>query len=175
MTTLVRANVTVLDDNGKETEYNAYTAYFNSKIGDFFADAVELMYAAAMEEEDQLDRAYVLEMMEKFRKLDSDDLFAFVSLSANILYYDGISGLLTDSMSEAAGNVFNELLVVEELYANYISQGSTMSRDAFISTAESLKSDYTNLADKSDLADFEEMYNFYMAALEKVKAEKTEE
>jgi hypothetical protein len=84
-----------------------------------------------------------------------------MSIHGNVLYHNGISRFFTVKMSSEAADVFRSMLMAEEYYATYILQRSDATLAAFNAAVENLKALYEALENKSELADFEEMYHFY--------------
>lgn len=168
--TLVRATVSALDEEGEEETYNAYRVYYNSALSEFLNEALDVMYAAFKQDVSGLDRNAALALMNKLRTLDEDTLFAFVALRGGSYYYDGLAGCLAADMTAEQQDFVMLLMVTEEAYNVCLTQSNEVTEQSFIASAESLVDAYEALADKSGLADFEEMYSFYADKCEELKA-----
>ncbi|MBQ8389280.1 MAG: bacterial Ig-like domain-containing protein [Clostridia bacterium] len=169
--TLVRATVSALDEEGEDESYNAYRVYYSSGLSEFFNEAVDFMYAGFKQDLTGLDRISALELMNKLRTLDEDTIFAFVALSGGAYYYDALAGFLASDMTAEQQDFVMLLMITEEVYNVCYTQNNDVTVQNFITSAESLRTAYEAIADKSALADFEEMYNFYaVEKYEEIKA-----
>ena len=159
---LCKSNITGTDENGEEYHVSAFYLYYDSGLPAFLADAYTLLFGQYDEKGAELDPAYVLSVMEKYRGLSDDAYYVFSAMKGDKFYRDGVKACFKSSLSEEAYKVLDLMLIAEANYAGYRMDQTESNMADFKEAVQEMHDAYAKLNDKTQLAAFADMYEYYM-------------
>jgi hypothetical protein len=159
---LCKTNITGTDENGEDYHVTAFYIYYDSGLPAFLADAYTILFKQFEEKGAELDPAYVLSVMEKYRGLSDDAYWVFMAMRGNVLYRHGVKACFKATLSDEAYKVLELLLNVEANYAGYCVDETEANAKDFKEAVEEMHEAYAKLNDKTELAAFADMYEYYM-------------
>ena len=160
---LYKISISGTNAAGEEFAVNAFYLYYDSGLPDFLAIVFDVAWAQYKGLEEGPSAEEVLKVMEEYRKLTPSAYFVYRATKCHVFYMDAVKACFKDTLSESAMNVLELLLDAEDAYAGYIYESHESQLPDFLEAMEALIDAHTKLADKSEIAVFEEMYEHYLA------------
>lgn len=160
---LYKANITGTNAEGEEFVVNSFYLYYDSGLPNFLATVFDVVWAQYKGTAEELTPEEVLAVMEEYRKLTPNAYFVYRATRCHVFYEDAVKACFKDDLSEAAMKVLELLLDAEDAYTEYIYEKHETQRVAFIEAMDALIAGHTELADKSEIAVFDAMYQHYLA------------
>lgn len=160
---LYKVSISGTNAEGEEFAVNAFYLYYDSGLPDFLAIVFDVAWAQDKGTATELTPEEVLKVMEEYRKLTPNAYFVYRATKCHVFYMDAVKACFADDLSESAMKVLELLLEAEDAYAGYVYEKHETQLTVFIEAMEALIDEYTKLADKSEIAVFEAMYEYYLA------------
>jgi hypothetical protein len=160
---LYKANISGTNGAGEDFVVNAFYLYYDSGLPDFLAIVFDVAWAQYKGTAEELTAEEVLKVMEEYRKLAPNAYFVYRATKCHRFYMDAVKACFEDELSESAMSVLELLLDAEDAYTGYIYEKHETQLADFIKAMEALIDAHAKLADKSEIADFDAMYQHYLA------------
>jgi hypothetical protein len=160
---LYKANISGTNAEGEEFSVNAFYLYYDSGLPDFLAIVFDVAWAQYKGTAEELVPEEVLAVMEEYRKLTPNAYYVFRATKCHRFYMDAVKACFQDDLSEDAMKVLELLLDAENAYTAYIYEKHETQLATFIEAMKTLIDEHAKLADKSEIAEFDAMYEHYLA------------